>query len=95
MNIIVNHIKIRSEILPVYDILPIVPIIRKNIAIKPGIVNPETQRAQKKYIREKKRRGQTLAHTIHKRKQKVPNSAMMWIYGENTGKIASTRLLII
>jgi hypothetical protein len=69
--------------------------MRKNIAINPGMVKPETQIAPKKYIREKRGLGHTLAHTIPMRKEKVPRSATIWIYGENIGKIASTRLLII
>lgn len=84
-----------SGIFPVYDISQAMLIIRKNIAINPGIVKPETQSAQKKYIREKRGLGHTLAHTIPTRKEKVPMSAIIWIYGENIGKRASTRLLII
>lgn len=49
--------------------------MRKNIAINPGIVKPETQIAPKKYIREKRGLGHTLAHTIPMRKEKVPRSA--------------------
>lgn len=77
MNAIVNPIKIMSGIFPVYDIFQAMPIMIKNRAMNPGIVKPETQSAQKKYIREKNGLGHTLAHTIPTRKEKVPKSAII------------------